>query len=56
MKENLSELNQTSPLKPQKPEGPGQMNCTLIDHRCKPRLLFPAKISIIINGKKQDIP
>jgi hypothetical protein len=29
---------------------------TLRDHRCQPRLLYPANISITIDGKIQDIP
>jgi hypothetical protein len=29
---------------------------TLREHKCQPRLLYPAKFSIAIDGKKQDNP
>jgi hypothetical protein len=25
-------------------------------HKCQPRLLYPTKLSITIDGKKEDIP
>ena len=29
---------------------------TLREHKCQPRLLYPAKLSITIDGRNQDIP
>jgi hypothetical protein len=29
---------------------------TLREHKCQPRLLYPAKLSITIDGEQQDIP
>ena len=36
------------------PESHGHMCCRLLrDHRCQPRLLYPAKLSITIHGENK---